>query len=127
MVPLFTWRLYIAGVSYARNDHYHFTRTDQAGVGRTWSLISKYHNRNPYSLAHLSDPKGANMSLLPFLETVSQVLLGLSLIAAIALLIGAVFDLKVSDTARSTLWGIFWAGLITGGILFFVVYANFRR
>ena len=65
------------------------------------------------------------MSLLPFLETVSQVLLGLSLIAAIALLIGAVFDLKVSDTARSTLWGIFWAGLITGGILFFVVYANF--
>jgi hypothetical protein len=47
------------------------------------------------------------MSLLPFLETVSQVLLGLSLIAAIALLIGAVFDLKASDTARSTLWGIF--------------------
>jgi hypothetical protein len=43
------------------------------------------------------------MSLLPFLGTVSQVLLGLSLIAAIALLIGAVFDLKVSDTARSTL------------------------
>jgi hypothetical protein len=61
-------------------------------VGRAWSLISKYHNRNPYSLARLSDPKGANMSLPPFLETVSQVLLGLNLIPAIALLIGAVFD-----------------------------------
>jgi hypothetical protein len=67
------------------------------------------------------------MSLLPFLEMVSQVLLGLSLIAAIGLLIRAVFDLKVSDTAQSTLCGIFWAGLITVGILFFVVYANFRR
>jgi len=32
------------------------------------------------------------MSLPPFLETVNQVLLGLSLIPAIALLIGAVFD-----------------------------------
>jgi len=64
------------------------------------------------------------MSLLPFLGTVSQVLLGLSLIAAIALLIGAVFDLKVSDTARSTLWGIFWTGLISGGILFLMVYGR---
>jgi len=67
------------------------------------------------------------MSFLPFLGTVSQVLLGLSLIAVIALLIGAVFDLKVSDAARRTLWGIFWAGLITGGILFFMVYMNFGR
>jgi hypothetical protein len=66
------------------------------------------------------------MSLLPFLGTVSLVLLGLSLIAAIALLIGAVFDLKVSDTARSTLWGIFWAGLIIDDTLF-VVYTNFGR
>ena len=66
------------------------------------------------------------MSLLPFLGTVSLVLLGLSLIAAITLLIGAVFDLKVSDTARSTLWGIFWAGLIIGDTLF-VVYTNFGR
>jgi len=65
------------------------------------------------------------MALLSFLGMVSQVLLGLSLIAAIALLIGAVFDLNVSDTARNTLWGIFWAGLITGGILFLLVYANY--
>lgn len=67
------------------------------------------------------------MPFLPFLGTVSQILFGLSLVAAIALLIGAVFDLKVSDAARSTLWGIFWAGLITGGIFFFVVYRNFGR
>ena len=67
------------------------------------------------------------MNLLPFVGTVSQVLLGLSLVAAIALLIGAVFDLDVSNDARNTLWGIFWAGLITGGILFLVVYTNFWR
>ena len=83
--------------------------------------------RNQYGLAHLSDPEGANRSLLPFLGTVSQVLSGLSLVAAIALLIGAVFDLKVSDISRSVLWGIFWAGLMTGGILFFVVYTTFGR
>lgn len=66
------------------------------------------------------------MSLFPFLGTISQVLLGLSIIAAIALLVGAIFDLKVSDTARATLWGIFWAGLITGGILFAVVWYVMR-
>lgn len=66
--------------------------TRRVGAKMLTAPISKYHNRNPYSLAHLSDPKGANMSLPPFLETVNQVLLGLSLIPAIALLIGAVFD-----------------------------------
>jgi hypothetical protein len=65
--------------------------TRRVGAKMLTALISKYYNRNPYSLARLSDPKGANMSLPPFLETVSQVLLGLNLIPAIALLIGAVF------------------------------------
>lgn len=60
--------------------------------------------------------------MVSFLESASQVFFGMAMIAAIALLIGAIFDIKVSDSARSTLWGVFWAGLIVGGILFYAVF-----
>lgn len=64
----------------------------------------------------------STLSLLALIGFTGFILVGISLIALVGLLVGAIFNLGVSDSTRETLWKIFWAGLVVGGVLLFVFY-----
>ena len=55
-----------------------------------------------------------------FLGCVGILLIFFGILAIIGLLGGAFFNLQIEEKSRRTLWGIFWAGLIVGGILLLI-------
>jgi hypothetical protein len=65
-----------------------------------------------------------DLSGIELLRIISKLLgltlIGLGTLAALVLLIRAAFDQPLEDPQRHTLWGLFWAGLVLGGLLLFV-------
>ena len=52
--------------------------------------------------------------LLWILNAAGTALVVVGVIAALGLLIGAIFDLGISQGSRDTLWRVFWTGLLAG-------------
>lgn len=56
---------------------------------------------------------------MEIMHVVAILLIVASVLALIGLLIGAIFNLQIKEEARETLWRVFWAGLIAGGIILY--------
>ena len=66
----------------------------------------------------------SDISGIELLRIISKLLgltlIGLGTLAARVLLSRAAFNRPLDDPQRHTLWGLFWAGLVLGGLLLFV-------
>ncbi len=57
---------------------------------------------------------------LTMLSVTGSVVIGISILAALALVFGALVEGRVSSGARSTLWVLFWSSLVVGILITYV-------